>query len=57
MKGCAEQGRDVFAVPGSILTKRHLGTNTLISDGATPVLTPEAANAILDAVPWSDEPV
>ena len=37
----AEQGRDVFAVPGSILTKRHLGTNTLISDGATPVLTPE----------------
>ena len=37
----AEQGRDVFAVPGSILTKRHLGTNTLISNGATPVLMPE----------------
>lgn len=37
----AEQGRDVFAVPGSILTKRHLGTNTLISQGATPVLAPE----------------
>lgn len=37
----AEQGRDVFAVPGSILTKRHLGTNMLISDGATPVLSAE----------------
>lgn len=37
----AEQGRDVFAVPGSILTKRHLGTNTLISSGAAPVLKPE----------------
>jgi len=37
----AEQGRDVFAVPGSILTPRHRGTNMLISNGAVPVMTPE----------------
>ncbi|MBS3784615.1 MAG: DNA-processing protein DprA [Anaerolineae bacterium] len=30
----AEQGRDVFAVPGSILTQGSIGTNTLIQDGA-----------------------
>jgi DNA processing protein len=37
----AEQGRDVFAVPGSILTKGSVGTNELIRDGATIVLEPE----------------
>ncbi len=30
----AEQGRDVFAVPGSILTQGSIGTNRLIQDGA-----------------------
>ncbi len=30
----AEQGRDVFAVPGSILTQGSLGPNRLIQDGA-----------------------
>lgn len=30
-----EQGRDVFAVPGSPLDPRHRGTNGLIRDGAT----------------------
>jgi DNA processing protein len=30
----AEQGRDVFAVPGSILTQGSVGTNRLIQDGA-----------------------
>lgn len=29
-----EQGREVFAVPGSILTSAHLGVNRLIRDGA-----------------------
>jgi DNA processing protein len=29
-----EQGRDVFAVPGSIFSPRHRGTNRLIQDGA-----------------------
>jgi DNA processing protein len=34
----AEQGRDVFAVPGSILSAGCAGTNRLIQDGAKPVL-------------------
>jgi DNA processing protein len=33
----AEQGRDVFAVPGSIFSPVSKGTNSLIRDGATPV--------------------
>ena len=34
----AEQGRDVFAVPGSIESEYSKGTNKLISDGAKPVI-------------------
>ena len=37
----AEQGRDVFAVPGSILTHGSTGVNALIQDGAKVVLGPE----------------
>jgi len=37
----AEQGRDVFAVPGNILTRGSVGTNALIQDGAKVVLKPE----------------
>jgi len=37
----AEQGRDVFAVPGSILTRGSVGVNTLIQEGAKAVLGPE----------------
>jgi DNA processing protein len=37
----AEQGRDVFAVPGSILARGCAGTNALIRDGAKVVLGPE----------------
>lgn len=40
----AEQGRDVFAVPGSILAAGSRGTNRLIQDGAKPVL--EAADIL-----------
>jgi DNA processing protein len=34
----AEQGRDVFAVPGSILAATCRGTNKLIQQGAKPIL-------------------
>jgi len=43
----AEQGREVFAVPGSPLDPRAAGTNDLIKQGAT--LTTEAAD-VIDAV-------
>jgi DNA processing protein len=35
----AEQGRDVFAVPGSILAPQSKGTNRLIQNGALPLLS------------------
>jgi len=43
----ADQGRDVFAVPGSIFQRGSKGTNRLIRDGAQPVLS---ANEVLEAL-------
>ena len=40
-KFSAEQGRDVFAVPGSILSPMSRGTNNLIAEGATPLTNPK----------------
>jgi DNA processing protein len=37
----AEQGRDVFAIPGNITAPQSQGTNRLIQDGATPLLNPQ----------------
>jgi len=44
----AEQGRDVFAVPGSILAPQSRGTNRLIQNGAYPLLSPEDLLQALD---------
>lgn len=43
----AEQGRDVFAVPGNITSKSSGGTNRLIANGARPML---AVEDILEAL-------
>jgi len=37
----AEQGRKIFAVPGSILAPQSKGTNKLIRNGALPLLMPQ----------------
>src|SRR5512147_1167178 len=44
----AEQGREVFAVPGSILAPQSKGTNKLIQRGAQPLLTPADLMQALD---------
>jgi DNA processing protein len=43
----AEQGREVFAVPGSILAPQSKGTNKLIQNGAQPLLS---VNDIMQAL-------
>jgi len=40
-KSALDQGRDVFAVPGSIYSKKSAGTNYLIQKGAKLVMKPE----------------
>jgi DNA processing protein len=51
----AEQGREVFAVPGSPLDPRTAGTNDLIKQGAT--LTTEAPDVINMVQPIMERPV
>jgi DNA processing protein len=47
---CAlEQGRDVMAVPGSVLTGRNRGSHALLKDGAKVV---ETADDILQELEW-----
>ncbi|WP_125153746.1 DNA-processing protein DprA [Clostridium rectalis] len=42
-----QQGKEVMAVPGSILSNRSIGTNNLIKDGAYPLTTIEDVFNIL----------
>lgn len=51
----AEQGREVFAVPGSPLDPRAAGTNDLIKQGAT--LTTEASDVISAVEPIMERPI
>ena len=51
----AEQGREVFAVPGSPLDPRAAGTNDLIKQGAT--LVTEAADVINAVEPIMGRPI
>ena len=51
----AEQGREVFAVPGSPLDPRAAGTNDLIKQGAT--LTTEASDVISAVTPIMERPI
>jgi DNA processing protein len=44
----AEQGRDVFAVPGNIHAPQSAGTNHLIQDGAHPLLDPHEILSALE---------
>ncbi len=44
----AEQGRDIFAVPGNITSRGSAGTNRLIQDGAKLILAAEDALAELN---------
>jgi DNA processing protein len=49
---CAmEQGRDVMAVPGSVLTGRNRGSHGLLKDGAKVV---ETADDILEELGWPE---
>jgi DNA processing protein len=45
-----EQGRDVMAVPGSVLSGRNRGSHSLLKDGAKIV---ETADDILDELGWT----
>jgi DNA processing protein len=47
----ADQGRDVFAVPGDIYRKTSKGTNGLIRSGAYPVTKPEDILEVLEFDP------
>ncbi|HKY83582.1 MAG TPA: DNA-processing protein DprA [Anaerolineales bacterium] len=54
----ADQGRDVFAVPGSIYSRASRGTNRLLLTGATPLTSPEdvlEALRVPTALPLEEE--
>ena len=48
-KAALEQGRDVLAVPGNVISGRHRGCHALIKDGARLV---ETVEDVLDELQW-----
>jgi len=50
-----DEGRDVFAVPGSILSELSVGPNALLRMGARPVLTPRDVLQVLGIDPAPPE--
>lgn len=53
----AEQGREVFAVPGNIYAPQSRGTNLLIQKGARPLLRPEEILEVLDLTQHDEQRV
>jgi DNA processing protein len=51
----AEQGREIFAVPGSILAPQSKGTNKLIQNGALPLLSVNDLMQALDLTRMGDQ--
>jgi DNA processing protein len=51
-----EQGREVFAVPGSPLDPRAEGTNSLIKQGATPVTEADDIISVLQPIMGTELP-
>ena len=51
-----EQGREVFAVPGSPLDPRAEGTNSLIKQGATPVTEADDIVSVLRPIIGAELP-
>lgn len=50
----AEQGRDVFAVPGNVLSPMSRGTNYLIQKGAYAMISPQDVLDVLDLAQVDD---
>jgi DNA processing protein len=48
-----EQGREVFAVPGSIFEEKQQGTNQLIAQGAQPILSADDLLEKLHMIPYT----
>jgi DNA processing protein len=53
-KAALEQGRDVLAVPGNVISGRHRGCHALIKDGARLV---ETVDDVLEELKWRREAV
>ncbi len=53
----ADQGREVFAVPGNINAPKSVGCNRLIHQGARPLLTPEDVLESLDLASFQQQRV